>query len=122
VRKTVSCPGVGSVEWRRQTAKAAANARHDRPGGSREIMEIFRFEYPTADHFDAALSGMEEIVDSEEWYREAALSGLTRRKAASHFAVGISTVINWIRRFREADSILNDLRYFLCERTCNEYS
>jgi putative transposase len=31
--------------------------------------------------------------------------GLSRRKAASHFAVGISTVINWVRRFRETGSI-----------------
>jgi hypothetical protein len=43
-------------------------------------MEIFRFEFPTADHFDAALSGMEEIVDSEEWYREAALSAESRAR------------------------------------------
>jgi hypothetical protein len=28
--------GVGSVAWRRQTAKAAANARHNQPGGSRD--------------------------------------------------------------------------------------
>jgi hypothetical protein len=27
--------GVGSVAWRKQTAKAAANARHNQPGGSR---------------------------------------------------------------------------------------
>jgi hypothetical protein len=37
--------GVGSVAWRRQTAKAAANARHNRPGGSRgkqrQIREIW---------------------------------------------------------------------------------
>jgi putative transposase len=33
-------------------------------------------------------------------------SGLSRRKAASQFAVGISTVINWVRRFRETGSIL----------------
>jgi len=29
-------PPVGSAEWRSQNAKAAADARHDRPGGSRE--------------------------------------------------------------------------------------
>jgi hypothetical protein len=28
--------GVGSVAWRKQTAKAAANARHNQPGGSRD--------------------------------------------------------------------------------------
>jgi len=32
--------------------------------------------------------------------------GLSRRKAASQFAVGISTVINWVRRFRETGSVL----------------
>jgi len=31
---------------------------------------------------------------------------LSRRKAAAQFAVGISTVINWVRRFRETGSIL----------------
>lgn len=29
-------PELGSPEWRSQTARAAANARHDKPGGSRE--------------------------------------------------------------------------------------
>ena len=32
--------------------------------------------------------------------------GLSRRKAAAQFAVGISTVINWVRRFRETGSVL----------------
>ena len=32
--------------------------------------------------------------------------GLSRRKAATQFAVGISTVINWVRRFRETGTIL----------------
>ena len=32
--------------------------------------------------------------------------GLSRRKAATQFAVGISTVINWDRRFRETGTIL----------------
>lgn len=31
-----ACPEVGSPEWRRQNAIAAANAKHDQPGGSRE--------------------------------------------------------------------------------------
>ena len=34
--------------------------------------------------------------------------GVSRRKAAAHFAVGISTVINWVRRFRETGSVLPD--------------
>jgi putative transposase len=32
--------------------------------------------------------------------------GLSRRKAAAQFAVGISTVINWVRRFRATSSVL----------------
>jgi transposase len=32
--------------------------------------------------------------------------GLSRRKAAARFAIGISTVINWVRRFRETGSVL----------------
>lgn len=31
--------------------------------------------------------------------------GLSRRRAASHFGVGISTVINWVRRLRETGSV-----------------
>jgi putative transposase len=38
--------------------------------------------------------------------RVVAEDGLSRRKAASYFAVGISTVINWLRRFRETGSVL----------------
>ncbi len=38
-------PGLGSPEWRRQTARTAANALHDQPGGSRDkhrqILEIW---------------------------------------------------------------------------------
>jgi putative transposase len=32
--------------------------------------------------------------------------GMSRRKAALHFAVGISTVIGWARRFQETGSVL----------------
>jgi hypothetical protein len=45
---------------------------------TREIMEIFRFETPTADRFDSALSDMENIVDSDEWHREAEFSADSR--------------------------------------------
>jgi hypothetical protein len=34
--------GVGSAVWRTQTAKAAANARHNRPGGSRDKQRQIR--------------------------------------------------------------------------------
>jgi putative transposase len=32
--------------------------------------------------------------------------GMSRRQAAAHFAIGISTVINWVRLFRETGSVL----------------
>jgi putative transposase len=32
--------------------------------------------------------------------------GISRRQTAAHFGVGISTVINWVRRFRETGSVL----------------
>jgi putative transposase len=31
--------------------------------------------------------------------------GLSRRQTAAHFAVGVSTVIAWVRRFRETSSL-----------------
>jgi transposase len=31
--------------------------------------------------------------------------GLSRRRAASLFGVGISTVVNWVRRFRDTGSV-----------------
>ena len=34
--------GVGSVAWRKETAKAAANARHNQPGGSRDKQRQIR--------------------------------------------------------------------------------
>jgi hypothetical protein len=34
--------GVGSAAWRKQTAKAAANARHNQPGGSRDKQRQIR--------------------------------------------------------------------------------
>ena len=34
--------GVGSAAWRKQTAKAAANARHSQPGGSRDKQNKIR--------------------------------------------------------------------------------
>jgi len=33
---------VGSPEWRRQTARNAANVRHDQPGGSRDKQQQIR--------------------------------------------------------------------------------
>ena len=31
--------------------------------------------------------------------------GMSRRRAAAHFDVGVSTVIEWVRRFRETGSV-----------------
>ncbi len=31
--------------------------------------------------------------------------GLSRRRAASQFGIGVSTAINWVRRFRETGSV-----------------
>ena len=31
--------------------------------------------------------------------------GMSRRRAASHFGVGVSTAIHWVRRFRETGSV-----------------
>ena len=31
--------------------------------------------------------------------------GLSRRQAAAHFGVGVSTVISWVKRFRETGSV-----------------
>ena len=56
--------------------------------------------------------------------------GLSRHRAAARFGVGISTAINWVRRFRETGSvapsqmggykpkaIVGEYRAFLLERT-----
>ena len=42
--------GVGSVAWRRQTAKAAANARHNKPGGSRDKQRRIREIWATGNY------------------------------------------------------------------------
>jgi len=39
--------GVGSAAWRKQKAKAAANARHSKPGGSREKQDRIRAAWAT---------------------------------------------------------------------------
>jgi hypothetical protein len=39
--------GLGSAEWRKQTAKAAANARHNQPGGSRDKQQRIREVWAT---------------------------------------------------------------------------
>ncbi len=41
----------------------------------------------------------------ERVVRAVEQGGLSRRRAASHFGVGISTVITWVRRFRDTGSL-----------------
>ena len=41
---------VGSVAWRKQTAKAAANARHNQPGGSRDKQRRIREIWATGNY------------------------------------------------------------------------
>ena len=41
-------------------------------------MEILRFETPIADRFESTLSDIKNIVDSDEWRREAKFSADNR--------------------------------------------
>jgi putative transposase len=49
--------------------------------------------------------GRPHSQDLRERVVAAVEDGLSRRKAAAHIAVGISTVINWVRRFRATGSV-----------------
>ncbi len=53
--------GVGSVAWRTQTAKAAANARHNRPGGSRDKQRQIR------DIWASGKYSSRDICAEQEW-------------------------------------------------------
>jgi hypothetical protein len=54
--------GVGSVMWRKQTAKAAANARHNRPGGSRDKRRQIREIWATAKYSSRDLCAEQEYA------------------------------------------------------------
>jgi hypothetical protein len=54
--------GVGSVAWRKQTAKAAANARHSRPGGSRDKQRQIREIWATGKYSSRDLCAEEEYA------------------------------------------------------------
>ena len=54
--------GVGSVEWRKQTAKAAADARHNRPGGSRDKQRQIREIWATGKYSTRDLCAEEECA------------------------------------------------------------
>src|SRR6202522_3575851 len=47
--------------------------------------------------------------DLREWVVRAVIKGgLSRHQAAARFGVGISTAINWVRRFHETGSVKPD--------------
>ena len=54
--------GVGSVAWRKQTAKAAANARHNRPGGSRDKQKRIREIWATGKYSSRDICADEECA------------------------------------------------------------
>jgi hypothetical protein len=54
--------GVGSVAWRMQTAKAAANARHDQPGGSRDKQRRIREIWATGKYSSRDLCAEQECA------------------------------------------------------------
>jgi hypothetical protein len=54
--------GVGSVAWRKQTAKAAANARHYQPGGSRDKQRQIRVIWASGKYSTRDLCAEEECA------------------------------------------------------------
>ena len=54
--------GMGSVAWRTQTAQAAANARHNRPGGSRDKQRQIRKLWATGKYSTRDLCAEEECA------------------------------------------------------------
>ena len=54
--------GVGSVAWRKQTAKAAANARHNQPGGSRDKQRQIREIWATGKYSSRDICAEEECA------------------------------------------------------------
>ena len=54
--------GIGSPEWRSQNARKAANARHDRPGGSRDRQQQIRAIWATGKYTSRDRCAEEECV------------------------------------------------------------
>jgi hypothetical protein len=54
--------GVGSVAWRKQNAKGAANARHNQPGGSRDKQRQIRKIWATGKYSSRDLCAEEECA------------------------------------------------------------
>jgi hypothetical protein len=55
--------GVGSVAWRKQTARIAANARHNQPGGSRDKQKQIREIWASGKYSTRDLCAEEECAD-----------------------------------------------------------
>lgn len=53
---------IGSAEWRRQTARSAANARHDQPGGSRDKQKQIREIWATGKYSSRDLCAEQECA------------------------------------------------------------
>ena len=62
---------VGSPEWRKQTAAVAANARHDRPGGSRDKQRQIREIWASGKYSSRDLCAEEECAALEMSYGAA---------------------------------------------------
>jgi hypothetical protein len=62
---------VGSPEWRKQTAAVAANARHDRPGGSRDKQRQIREIWASGKYSSRDLCAEEECAALEMSYAAA---------------------------------------------------
>jgi hypothetical protein len=66
--------GVGSVAWRKQTATAAADAKHNRPGGSRDKQRRIREIWATGKYSTRDLC-------AEQEYEALGMSFSAARKA-----------------------------------------
>ncbi len=62
---------VGAPEWRKQTAAVAANARHDRPGGSREKQRQIREIWASGKYSSRDRCAEEECAALEMSYAAA---------------------------------------------------
>ena len=55
-------PEIGSAEWRSQNARTAVNAKHDRPGGSREKQIRMRGLWATGKYFSRDVCAEQECA------------------------------------------------------------
>lgn len=66
-----SSPKIGSPEWRRQNAIAAANARHDQPGGSRDKQRQIREIWATGKYSSRDLCAEQECAALDMSFKAA---------------------------------------------------